>query len=730
MSETGTPQRQAETEMRVLRRVAEMLRMGVCRDHSERDEGTRVAFEPSSDTPAGLQRVECSLADGRIEVTAEMGRSGTSPRMPVDAAWNLLAGLPEGTIVDNVETANGISSRRVRIPILAHLPVTPLREVRIREVFEELNRRARLLAQWSSAEHTPTLPKALASLSERLEPALAIEPASPAEKAFVDCALRSMGAGPSTLSGRDLVTAEYAVALLASALPGPMVKPAGGEMTRKDLFEMGVVVSQHRGVLAVPVLSLSASVPPYEMGRVMSQLLRDLAARQIPALFYGIANDVGSVFAPQGVEADPLLPLAFQCPPVALANLVEFSARQCAASLGLSVQERVAVGRMALAALALLSPPEAVRIAGAAVRSVGQLALRGELDETAVGVRVQALAEREEVVGGGRSQPPRPRSGGLHARLLDGLASGTLLAEHKQLIIGQDQALEQLYRQLEAQLRFGAPVKPLAVLMEGPPGVGKSASVEFLARKLDMEMMYIDAASFGSHMQAHSLLLGSGLGIVNSYVPGKFEVASREHTALEIADLDHAPNEVRGSVVELFLQLMDRGTIQTGTGRTLTSSNMLVCFTCNLPEGDDFKMRRKTGFAPDELTDDEVRERIEARLSSLFSGAFLSRVGAPVVFSPLSEAAQREIIRRLLLAAVRRALPPGAAPAEVAVQSSAVDAVHRRCLQGGQSFGVRRLAALAHQALLPALAGWTDSATTDAHWLLTGRKGVLTLRRK
>ena len=727
MSQTTPDQPVNATERAVFRTISTLLRDGICRGHSAVESPTQVHFKPSPDGRTATQHVDCRLVDGRILVEVELGRSTNVPRMPMNSFWEILADLPEGAVIPPMVEGTPFVPR-VTIPIAAGRAMTPLREMRIRDVFVDMERRAKLLQSWYRERTSSTLPSALSPLADRLELVPQAVPKSTTEQQFVASTLTMLDAGPCTISGSTLLQAEHAVALVAGAHDGPVVRPLAGELGRKELLELAPIVGQAGGLLVMSVLGFAAGIPPYDLGRVMAQLLRDLAARRLPVLFLGLANDVNAVFAPQGVEPNPLLPVALHAPEPEVQNLVSFAVERLAAETGLGVPEGEMVTRQVLANLPLQTPAEAVRVAGAAVRAVGGLALAGTLDPERAAACVKAIVNREEVVGGSRSQEPRPRSSPLHHRLLHALTDGELLAEHKRLIIGQDAAIDQLYRQLASQLRFGAPEKPLAALMEGPPGVGKSASVDFLARKLGMEMVYIDAASFGSHMQAHSLLLGSGLGIVNSYMPGKFEVASRSHSVLEIADLDHAPDDVRGSVVELFLQLMDRGTIQTATGRTLTSSNMLVCYTCNLPEGDDFKMRRQTGFAFDPLTDGEIRERIEGRLGGLFSAAFLSRVGAPIVFGPLLEEAQHTIVRRLLESAIRHACP--AVGTQVTVRESAVRAVFCTAVGNDHSFGVRRLAALAHQALLPEIPAVTFDPPSGSHWVLSGRGRTLKLRRK
>ena len=123
-----------------------------------------------------------------------------------------------------------------------------------------------------------------------------------------------------------------------------------------------------------------------------------------------------------------------------------------------------------------------------------------------------------------------------------------------------------------------------------------------------------------------------------------------------------------------------------------------------MPARDDELLRRRLGVDNRPLTAAEIQERIEERLSGLFTPAFLSRVGAPVVFTPLDRDTRREVIRRNLAASLRRGLETLGAPGVgVRVLDAAVDLVEARQGLLPDRVGARRLDALVTAALLEAL---------------------------
>jgi ATP-dependent Clp protease ATP-binding subunit ClpA len=114
---------------------------------------------------------------------------------------------------------------------------------------------------------------------------------------------------------------------------------------------------------------------------------------------------------------------------------------------------------------------------------------------------------------------------------------------------------------------------------------------------------------------------------------------------------------VRAVLADLFLQLLETGEAQSAKGAPFSCANLIFCFTLNLPAGADERLRRGMGFTPSHSLRD-LRLGVEDELKKLFSNAFLSRVGTPILFDPLSDTALAAILERgiaaALVAAARR----------------------------------------------------------------------------
>jgi len=175
------------------------------------------------------------------------------------------------------------------------------------------------------------------------------------------------------------------------------------------------------------------------------------------------------------------------------------------------------------------------------------------------------------------------------------------------------------------------------MILQGISGVGKSAFSLCVGDHFNIPHVSIDTASLQSHHEASSLLLGSGRGIVQSYMPGKLETMAKHHEGcvVEIADLDHCEPSVRGFIADLFLHILDDGYAQTATGETISCANLIFIFTINLPGGKDESVLKGLGFNS-ELSANDILNRTLKEIKGMFSGAFVSRVGNPILFKPFS----------------------------------------------------------------------------------------------
>jgi hypothetical protein len=414
------------------------------------------------------------------------------------------------------------------------------------------------------------------------------------------------------------------------------------------------------GIVALPAMSLSLGTSPYELGNEMRALLSTLSAQNRPVVFIGALAELQAVFhGGQGGQTDPLVPVVSHVPEVPLESLALFAVRTSglpAGGLPAGSEERLL--HRVLAELSPLPPPEQQRVLPVvARRAVNAWAASGAMVvESAFAAKASGLSETLAGLS------PRPRVGrppATQEQLVRRLTDAALSEFFKENLLGQDAALDQVCLRLASEVLTRPPHQPLRYCAQGTPATGKSESAVLLADWLGIPYINIDAASMPSSHTAASQLLGSGRGIVGSHQSGRLEQAAKHHAGavIEVSDLDHAVPEVRAAMADLFLQVLETGEAQSATGAMFSCAGLIFAFTMNLPGGQDEKVHRGIGFQnkPDAR---EVRQRVVSELKIMLSGAFLSRIGTPILFLPLEGEALAAILSRALkkalLAAAKR----------------------------------------------------------------------------
>jgi len=189
--------------------------------------------------------------------------------------------------------------------------------------------------------------------------------------------------------------------------------------------------------------------------------------------------------------------------------------------------------------------------------------------------------------------------------------------------------------------------QPVRACIVGTPATGKSDAARLIAKYMDIPYEIIDCSAFSNFSMANTQLFGSGPGYVDSYkVPRLMKLASHHQgCVVEISDLDHASQDVRHLLAENFLQILQTGTAQSGSGTSFSCATVLFLFSLNLPDGADEKLSRKLGFGGMPSAG-EMTHCIESELKLFLSGAFLSRIGKPILFKHLSDISLARIIER------------------------------------------------------------------------------------
>ena len=413
------------------------------------------------------------------------------------------------------------------------------------------------------------------------------------------------------------------------------------------------------GRVVFPAMSITLGSNLYDMGKETTSLLAGLEGIQKPGIFTGPMDQLQSVFhGGQGAIHNPLCPVVSHVPEIPLQTLIRFALRSAGRqSGGLSACEEEKLGNRVQDELHHLSSADQKRILPVIAKKTVQNHLsRGKMaGDSSPGYISRILGFTETLAG----LSPRPRAARLpevQERFVKTLTDPGLLAYFQENLLAQDSALEQLVTRLSMEVLTRPLHQPIRYCAQGTPATGKSESAVLLAARLGIPYINIDAASMPDYHTAASQLLGSGRGIVMSYQAGRLEQAAKHHTGvvIEVSDLDHATPSVRSMLADLFLQALETGEAQSATGSMFPLSNVIFSFTMNLPDGADEAVRKGIGFN-NSPSQEEVAKRVISEIKMMLSGAFLSRVGTPILFEPLSGDALSTILERTVLTAVTSA---------------------------------------------------------------------------
>lgn len=224
--------------------------------------------------------------------------------------------------------------------------------------------------------------------------------------------------------------------------------------------------------------------------------------------------------------------------------------------------------------------------------------------------------------------------------------SESLFANLRTDVIGQDEALNHLCRAIQ---RGHSPLKdarkPIgAYLLLGPSGVGKTATAKMLAKHLfgdEKALTRLDMSEYAERFTS-SKLIGAPAGYVGYQQSGVLTNAVKQRP-LSVVLFDEV-EKAHPDIFNLFLQILDEGSMSDGSGQRVDFRHTLIVLTSNL--GLD-ALEHRLGFSSgDKVSEQAMQKEFSSAAKQYFRQELLNRLDGIVHFKPLGVEARTAIIKR------------------------------------------------------------------------------------
>ena len=221
---------------------------------------------------------------------------------------------------------------------------------------------------------------------------------------------------------------------------------------------------------------------------------------------------------------------------------------------------------------------------------------------------------------------------------------GQLETDLKTKIFGQQDAIDSVVNAIYMS-RSGLRENDKTVgsfLFSGPSGVGKTEVAKQLAKSLGVHFTRFDMSEF-QERHTVSKFIGSPPGYVGYGDGGAGggmlinELETHPHCVLLFDEIEKAHPEV----YNIFLAMMDHGTVTSSQGKAASARNAIVIFTSNL--GAAAMEKELIGFTKDKNRDEDTQA-----INKFFTPEFRNRLDAIIKFNKLSKDNMDSIVDKFL----------------------------------------------------------------------------------
>ena len=207
-------------------------------------------------------------------------------------------------------------------------------------------------------------------------------------------------------------------------------------------------------------------------------------------------------------------------------------------------------------------------------------------------------------------------------------------------LYGQDETVQQVLERVYVSFAgIGNDSKPTAsFLFLGPTGTGKTELAKLLSKNLDMPLLKYDMSEY-SEKHSVSSLIGPPPGYVgfgDSQVGGGrliSDLSKNPHAIMLFDEVEKAHPDI----FNIFLQMLDEGSITGSNGKKVSCKNTIIILTSNLGSTDS--ERNNIGFGSQEKTGEDDRA-----FKEFFKPEFRNRLDLVCKFGKLDTLAIKKIV--------------------------------------------------------------------------------------
>lgn len=222
----------------------------------------------------------------------------------------------------------------------------------------------------------------------------------------------------------------------------------------------------------------------------------------------------------------------------------------------------------------------------------------------------------------------------------------SLNAKLKEIVVGQDEAIDEVCRVVKRQqVGLSNNNKPSVFLFAGSTGIGKTYLAKQLAKHVfgdEKKFVRLDMSEYSDKMSS-SKLIGSAAGYIG-YEDGGIltEAIKKNKQCVLLLDECEKADE---KIFDVFLQVFDEGRLTDNKGVTVSFKDVIIIMTSNVGAKEVSENKGGIGFNANENRESNERSIYEKAIKKCFKPEFINRIDKIVCFNKLTGDNLEKIIK-------------------------------------------------------------------------------------